>query len=262
MNGAGNDFVLLDAREKTFDEKMKAVAGVKSRAEFVQKVCDRHYGIGADGVVFIESDSQYDFAWDFYNDDGSSAEMCGNAARCAARFAGRILNEKKPLSFRTLAGRVDAVFLQSGNVCVSLKMPALIDSGAPHLINAGVPHIVIETATLKSSDVLLEEAKKHRYTKRVNSAGVNVTFFSHETADALKTTTFERGVERFTLACGTGAIAAAYSEKLKRGGNQFKIEMPGGVLLVAFGNDPERVDLIGPARFVYEGIFTKDEADE
>ncbi|MDR3078406.1 MAG: diaminopimelate epimerase [Planctomycetota bacterium] len=259
MEGAGNDFVLIDNRDG------KVADGLKRR--LVLDYCRRGFGIGADGMIFLEKDRELDFAWDFYNSDGSRAEMCGNGARCAARFAIRIGAAAGPkIAFRTLAGVIRAEFTPLG-VKVGLADAALPEkaedletaAGKVELwsLNTGVPHAVVLADDLEAVDVrrLGGEIRRH---PRFAPAGTNVNFISVRGGGRLGIRTYERGVEDETLACGTGCVASSLAA-----GRFLGLSSPvaletrgGGELTVHFAlaeGKAANVFLEGGARRVFSG---------
>lgn len=209
MSGAGNDFIIIDNRDPVVDET--------DLAGFIVKVCRRKYSVGADGLILVESSNQVDFKWRFYNSDGSRAEMCGNGARCAARFAyvNRIAGHE--MSFETDAGIVSAR-IQNDRVKIrmtdptGLRMNYPLKIGARTLrissINTGVPHAVVEVEDLESADVC-GDGRCVRFHEAYAPAGTNANFVSMTAKGEIVIRTYERGVEDETLACGTGSVAAA-----------------------------------------------------
>ncbi len=206
LNGSGNDFLLVDNR----DGVMKGI----SLPGFVSKVCDRSRSIGADGMIFLERSRHADFRWKFFNADGSSAEMCGNGGRCAARFAFERGIAGRSMSFETLAGIIRAVV--SGRR-VKLQMT---DPGRPFLdrsltlrgrkirysfLDTGVPHVVLFVPRIESID-LVGVGRGIRRHRAFAPKGTNVNFAQVRNG-SVWVRTYERGVEGETLACGTGAVA-------------------------------------------------------
>lgn len=185
-----------------------------------------------DGFLFLISKSGYDFAWDFFNSDGSFAEMCGNAARCAAMFYNQRVNDQKKIHFFSGAGDIGAEILDEHTVKVEMspissskKMNVLGHEGL--WVDTGVPHFVME----KPADPSI--AKALRKVSDFGPKGSNITFVQNLNGDKIEAVTFERGVEDFTQACGTGAVAAAvYFQEQKGKVNSVSVKMPGGNLLV------------------------------
>lgn len=264
MSGAGNTFVLVDATKTSTWLDIEKQLRIK-RAPFVKMICDRTLGVSSDGVLFLQSgENGNDYAWDFYNADGSTAEMCGNAARCAALYANEYLSASLTGSykFKTGAGTVTAQVL--GDERVRVLMPevkgyqefkTLEIDGHPHTfayVNSGVPHLVMQLANYKHAADLKEMARKARHHKDLGTEGANVTFYVREKADLIKAVTFERGVEDYTQACGTGAVAAAYVEFMKSKTRSLDVHMPGGILLVQFPEEGIHPLMTGEAVFVME----------
>ena len=215
MSGSGNDFIVIDNRSRIVDDL--------DLSKFIRTVCRRKMSVGADGMILIEPSEKADFSWRFYNSNGSRAEMCGNGARCAARFAyvNGIAGEN--LSFETDAGIV------SGQVKADrakMKMPDPADLRLDYSIelangpvpvssiNTGVPHVVVMRDAIEDVDVfgLGREIRNHA---AFAPAGTNVNFICRQGQGHLAIRTYERGVEDETLACGTGSIAGALVSALK-----------------------------------------------
>jgi len=258
MNGAGNDFVLLDNRQGLL---------VLSGAQ-IARLCDRNRGVGADGVLLVEpAAAGADFRMRYYNADGGEAEMCGNGARCFARFSQRLLaNERDAISFETPAGEIHARF-EGENVCLQMsdphswREPRSLDLTGQirqiHFVNTGVPHAVVFVDDLHKVDVLTEGAAV-RYHEAFAPKGTNANFVQVESPGHLAIRTYERGVEGETLACGTGVVAAALIHaKLHGVSSPVKVRVRGeDTLQVTFRTadaDYREVTLTGPADFVFEG---------
>lgn len=209
MQGSGNDFILVDNRRNILKGK-----NLKSLAK---AVCDRHYSVGADGLIVIVPSKKADFKWRFLNADGSEAEMCGNGSRCAARFAHIRRIAKKEMSFETLAGLIHAevkketvkVQLTGANSQrMNIAVPLGGISRTGHFINTGVPHTVYLSDRLDQEDVA-QVGRATRYHELFKPAGTNVNFIQVEGPRRIRIRTYERGVEAETLACGTGSVAGA-----------------------------------------------------
>ena len=255
--GTGNDFVFIDARTQAHAHSVP----VESRPEFVEKICNRNFGVGADGVVFIEdlndieraslsqlairqvNDDTAMIKWDFYNADGSSAEMCGNATRCVGRWVKETLGKSKTLlltapgllaitikaaAFPTHPSKTseksETIVTELPFIKIEKKKIDFLSQGAVRhavLINTGVPHCVIEVPALdvlKLDAAQMKEQRKEeianlRFHPEAGPKGANVTYFSRvrslTNANCFNTVTFERGIENLTLSCGTGVLAAA-----------------------------------------------------
>ena len=256
LNATGNDFIFIDARVH-----LEGAFAKISREELTRKLCNRHFGVGADGAVFVGQDAGGLF-WDFYNSDGSHAEMCGNATRCMGRWAQAILHQES-VEFRTVAGKVVAT-VQGENVVSKLDFvhpsPKYIyaDNHRATLVNTGVPHIVVQ----EKIDTLHADWKaiqSWRFHKEAGIAGANVTFLEIEGPTRFKTVTFERGVEGFTLACGTGVLAAAAVGLVEeKSGFDADVTAPGGRLHVHFNRDFNGAVLTGPAQLVFRTVLGEE----
>lgn len=259
MNGAGNDFILMDNR----------AGKISLSTEQVVKMCHRHRGIGADGIMLLvpSTSGKADWAWDFYNADGSKAEMCGNGARCFARYIQRVTGTtKKEITFDTIAGMIHASF-QGERVTIGLTSPhslklneaVTLKNGCAtiHSLNTGVPHacLFVENADQAMVSSVGAEVRYHQH---FAPKGTNVNFVQVLGQNHIRVRTYERGVENETLACGTGVTASALiSAKLHNFTSPVKIQVQGGDLLeVNFeknGEEFSNVRLTGPADFVFEG---------
>jgi len=258
MNGAGNDFVLIDNRARK----------VRLSREQVVRLCDRHRGIGADGVLLLvpSVSGKADWAWEFYNSDGSTGEMCGNGARCFSRFVQRLTGVRRGLTFETEAGVITASF-QGQRVTVNLTPPTdcrlnqrvtlSVGTEIIHSINTGVPHAVlfVPDADRVMMEQLGPEIRRHPH---FGPKGTNVNFAQRLGPNHIRVRTFERGVEGETLACGTGVTAAALiAARLHGFTSPVKVQVQGGEeLAVTFkdeGGEFREVRLSGPAEFVFEG---------
>ncbi len=268
LQGSGNDFILIDNREGE-------VYGIIRDLEidikhFVVELCKPHTGVGADGLILIEKpdNPDNDFKWQFFNADGSVAEMCGNGSRCAVRFCydRGIVNER--VKFETLAGVIKAEVLEGGKrVKVQLTKPfgvrdITLEYEGTELkgtfINTGVPHFVVLVEDLENTDVL-KLGRYIRYHEEFKPSGTNVNFVSPVSESRIRIRTYERGVEGETLACGTGATASAIVSRMKDAINGMPVEVEtksGEVLKIYFDENWEEVFLEGGVCKVYEGILS------
>lgn len=247
--GAGNDFIVIDGRktdQKLFNEL------------YVKHLCDRHFGIGADGLILLLHSSRYDFKMKYFNSDGKEGSMCGNGGRCIVAYAKKHEFIKDKCIFEGIDGIHEAIITEES--IVSLKMSdvdkiRLLEDGM--LIETGSRHFVKEVKSLENLDVF-NIGRKIRHDPRFGSDGTNVNFIE-PAREELKIRTFERGVEDETLACGTGAVAAAISLYLsgKTDKKKLIVHARGGSLKVHFtpkvNNSFENIWLTGPAMFVFEG---------
>ena len=209
MSGTGNDFIIIDNRDRLVEDD--------GLTEFIRNICRRKMSVGADGLILIESSDKADFRWRFFNSDGSLAEMCGNGARCAARFAYLNGIAGENLSFETEAGIINGQ-VKGGAAKVKIPDPAdlhldyTVDLEYGPLtvssVNTGVPHVVVMKDSVEEVDVF-GLGREIRYHEAFAPAGTNVNFICQQKPGQLAIRTYERGVEDETLACGTGSIASA-----------------------------------------------------
>lgn len=258
MNGAGNDFVLIDNR----------VGQIALTREQIIRLCDRHRGVGADGVMLLvrSRSGQADWAWDFHNSDGSTGEMCGNGARCFARFVQKLTGNVAGFRFETGAGIITASF-NGARVTVNLttpqglrlneSIPLSVGPQTLHSLNTGVPHAVLYVPDADQAMVMQlgPEIRRHAH---FSPRGTNVNFVQVLGPNHIRVRTFERGVEGETLACGTGVSAAAMiSARVHKFVSPVTVQVQGGDQLeVSFkdnGDGFDEVRLSGPADFVFEG---------
>jgi len=259
MNGAGNDFVVIDNR----------ALDLPLTREQIALLCDRHHGVGADGLLAVEPPEQgADFRFRYYNADGGEAEMCGNGARCFARFTSHLLPETPDrVTFETIAGTLAAELLDE-NIRVAMSEPEglQLDTGvtidgldAPiHSINTGVPHAVSFVDDITTLDVH-RLGSAIRYHDHFAPAGANANFVQALAPGHIGIRTYERGVEDETLACGTGMVACALLHHLLDGApSPIQVDVRGGdTLEIGFEKTGDssfsNVTLTGPADFVFEG---------
>lgn len=245
--GTGNDFVMIDNRNNLFP---------KSNTQLVARLCDRKFGIGADGLILLENDEKTDFKMVYYNSDGNTSTMCGNGGRCLVAFAKYlgVITDRATfiavdgLHHATIEGEVVSLQMQDVNEVQEHKDFLFLDTGSPH-------HVQIVEDVLKV-DVPMEGAKL-RY-GRYGENGSNINFVTSEGRDTFNVRTYERGVEDETLSCGTGvtAVALAMDKIGKVSGNKVAIKTKGGDLNVNFergDNGYQNIHLIGPAKYVFKG---------
>lgn len=249
--GAGNDFILVDNRNNQFDPE--------EHPETVKKLCDRHFGIGADGLMALQLKEGYDFEMLYYNANGSAGTMCGNGGRCIVAFAKQLEIISAETNFLAVDGDHYAKISEKGD-WVSLKMIDVEDittDGDAFILDTGSPHYVAKTSHLKDQDVF-KNGREIRYNDTYSQKGINVNFVE-DMGDHYYVRTYERGVEDETYACGTGATAVAMAMaklKNKTGTITTVLKVTGGELNVKFNYDGIRfteVFLEGPACFVFEG---------
>src|SRR3984893_14995126 len=259
MNGAGNDFVVIDNRS----------GDVRLQPEQIVRICDRHRGIGADGILLLENGSNgADFRMRYYNRDEGEVEMCGNGARCFTRFANKIAGAPPKISFQTPAGLIRGE-LRGELVTLQMTDPKDLRLGIDvmpddekeraHFINSGVPHVVVPVSKVDDVDVRRRGEAIRRH-EMFSPKGANVNFIEKRGAQKIAVRTFERGVEDETLACGTGVVASAliFAAMEKADGPISVIVRSGSELSVGFkraGYQFTNVTLTGPAEFAFEGTI-------
>ncbi len=262
-SGAGNTFFI--ANQVGSHRKLK---------QLVRDICDPFQGVGADGLLILRrGQEKRTYHWDFYNSDGSPAEMCGNAARCVGWFLAKKKKQKLPYYLHTGAGVVE-IHVHSGDSIdvqmpkVSLTNPSLCVNGVGNkksvqgvFVNTGVPHFVVHLtksddfnlAALNQNEALKNLARAIQAHPTFQPAGTNVTFYVKASKNRILSASFERGVGAFTHACGTGAVAAAYAHLDGQPG-KIKVQVPGGLLSVIFAKK-ERPHLLGPAKHVADVTY-------
>lgn len=249
--GTGNDFIMVDNRLELFP---------KEDSQLIEKLCDRRFGIGADGLILLENHVNYDFKMVYYNSDGNESSMCGNGGRCLVAFAQQLGIIQHAAAFEAVDGYHYATI--TSEQWVSLQMKD-VHSVAVHdgytFLNTGSPHHVQLVSDLKNFPVKAEGAKI-RYSDLYGASGSNVNFVEplHENHFAVRT--YERGVEDETLSCGTGvtAVAIAMHEAGMTTSNVIDLQVEGGNLQVQFKKQEGNytaVFLVGPATFVFQGTI-------
>lgn len=251
-SGTGNDFIVLDNRTNSFDS---------SDSKLWQRLCDRRFGIGADGVLFFNNSDEYDFEMTYLNADGGEVGMCGNGARALTSFAKKIQFDKTDFKFKTRDGVYSSEVLKSGEIKLEMtqlneigliEVTDLVESTNSFYMNTGVPHCVFFLNNI--STISIDElGSKVRYDKRFTE-GCNANFAEVLGEGELKVRTYERGVEGETLACGTGAVACAWAyRELYKSVDVVKVQVPGGDLRIIFEGD--KVYLCGKAEKIFSGVI-------
>ena len=246
--GTGNDFVMIDNRQKEFDA---------SDTETIAFLCNRRLGIGADGLILLENHDTLDFKMVYFNADGQQSSMCGNGGRCITAFAKHLGIIDNNATFEAIDGIHHSV-IESDIVKLQMQDVNEIETHEQHLfLNTGSPHHVQLEQDLKNFDVK-SLGSKIRYGQPYNEAGTNVNFVEKITDDCFAVRTYERGVEDETLSCGTGVTAVAlamhYIGETEK--NLVSLNTEGGKLQVAFEENEKRYQniwLIGKATKVFKG---------
>lgn len=249
-HGAGNDFILIDNRDDSFP--------YKNKPEKIEKICDRHFGIGADGLILLELNNGYDFEMLYYNADGYLGSMCGNGARCTVAFAYFLGLISNTCTFLAADGPHQAEVIRPDWIRLQMRNISDIENGEDfYFLDTGSPHYVRFVDQIEELDVVAE-GRKIRYNERFRENGTNVNFVQ-TTDEGIMIATYERGVEDETLACGTGITAAsivAYQYSKGQLKPPISVKAKGGQLSVEFqAGDGHffNVWLNGPTEQVFKG---------
>lgn len=248
--GTGNDFIILDNRDGKYDHLTDSI---------IEKMCDRKFGIGADGLMLLENADGYDFRMKYHNADGKEGSMCGNGGRCLVKFAQEKGIIKDAYHFIASDGPHDAIIQADGLVKLKMKDVQHVSVSADSsVLNTGSPHYIHWVSDLEGFDVYTE-GKNIRYNEVYKNEGINVNFVKKK-ENGIQVRTYERGVENETLSCGTGVTAAAIASSDKMGEQHINVQVEGGHLSVSFNriNHQHFTDvwLIGPATFVFTGNYS------
>ena len=247
--GTGNDFVIIDNRNNTFP---------KNNTEIINKLCNRYFGIGGDGLILLEADDKTDFKMVYFNADGNESTMCGNGGRCIVAFAHKLNIFKKETTFIAIDGLHHATI---DNNIVSLQMIDVDDVKTEKdyfFANTGSPHHVQLVENIGDFDVV--NIGRQIRNEVYGTEGSNINFAEQQNENTFRVRTYERGVEDETLACGTGvtAVALAMYETKKTTSKNINLLVEGGKLSVSFDTEKnayKNVHLTGPADFVFKGTI-------
>ena len=249
--GAGNDFVMIDNRTNQFD---------KQNNQLINKLCDRRFGIGADGLILLENSDKFDFKMHYFNADGNESTMCGNGGRCIVAFAKKLNIIQDKTIFEAIDGIHHAAIVRDGVKLQMIDVNFILEQKDHLFLNSGSPHYVTFQENIDKLDVK-DAGSKIRNSKQYKKEGTNVNFVEQLDENVFNVRTYERGVEDETLACGTGvtavAIAAFQANKTKN--NHIYLNTLGGLLEVSFEKEDAKyhhVFLKGPATFVFEGFIS------
>ena len=242
----GNDFVIIDNRETKLTFSVEQIA----------KICHPKFGVGADGLMLIETHPTLNFHLEYYNSDGSKS-LCGNGCRAAVQFAAQLGIVNGKATFTAFDGAHAAEILPSGNIRLKMgDVKEIRTIGGDYYIHTGSPHFIRFVSDVKNHPVF-EEGRKIRYQESFQPGGTNVNFVEVQEKNAIFVRTYERGVENETLSCGTGITAAALAASLKGAVSPVNIHTLGGNLSVEFKSGQSgtfhEIYLIGPAKMVFKG---------
>ncbi|HMH31649.1 MAG TPA: diaminopimelate epimerase [Puia sp.] len=246
--GTGNDFIILDNRNWIYSSLTQ---------DQVQALCDRKFGIGADGLMLLNSKLDYDFEMKYYNSDGRESSMCGNGGRCMVKFAYHLGIRHDQYFFRAVDGDHVAEIDDDGTVSLKMQdVKSVQDEHGDFILDTGSPHYVKIVGDVMDYDVV-QKGMDIRYSSAFAKEGINVNFVEQKKEDEIIVRTYERGVEDETLSCGTGVVACAlvcYHNDV--GYNDVKVITKGGKLVVEYDRVNgafENIWLCGPAELVFEG---------
>ncbi|HRS53956.1 MAG TPA: diaminopimelate epimerase [Bacteroidales bacterium] len=252
-HGTGNDFIIINCINNKFIED----------EIIIKQMCDRHLGIGADGLILLHKSAQFDFEMKYFNSDGKLSSFCGNGGRCAVAFANKEKIASENVTFKACDGIHKAYVIKKGkNAYVQLelnKVNGILQNNDMYIINTGSPHAIIFVEKLNNLNVV-KLGKSIRNSKQFKKEGINVNFAEIINKD-LFLRTYERGVENETLSCGTGVTASALcAAKVYGLKTPVRVITKGGVLYVNFNYSPSNeifTDIIleGPATFVFQGVY-------
>lgn len=247
--GTGNDFILIDNRDNT----------IQLNEQQINHLCNRRFGIGADGLMLLQKHTDFDFEMIYYNADGKLGSMCGNGGRCITQFANDLGIQKEKFIFLAIDGAHESFFDSNGWIHLKMQdVNSIQKNETDFVLNTGSPHYIKMVKNLDSVDVFVE-GKAIRYNNEFNKKGINVNFVE-QLENKIFVRTYERGVENETQSCGTGVTAAAlvnaHNSLVKQ---RIEISTLGGNLAVEFtkisDNQFQNIWLCGPATFVYKGLI-------
>jgi diaminopimelate epimerase len=249
--GTGNDFILIDNRKQNYND---------INPRIVKEMCDRHFGIGADGLMLLENSQEADFRMTYYNSDGNQSSMCGNGGRCISVFAKSLGIVKDQASFMATDGLHHSIINDNYVELQMIDVQGYKNYKDGYIIDTGSPHFIQYVPNAKAVDVKTE-GQAIRNNEDFKQEGININFTEVRTDKTLFVTTYERGVEDETLSCGTGVTAAALIQvKDIIGQNYVRVQTKGGTLMIKcvnYGKDEgfKEIWLCGDARFVFNGIY-------
>ena len=249
-NGAGNDFILIDDRENLINDNKSLIS----------YLCNRHFGIGGDGLIILKESNNSDFEILHYTSDGNLGSLCGNGSRCAVLFAYNKDIISKKTVFHAFDGIHNAEILDNGLIRMEMKVNSdIVSNSYGTWLDTGSPHLVVEKNDTDKLDVN-NEGRLIRYNDFYKEEGVNVNFVEKISDDQFKIRTYERGVENETLACGTGSTASAICMNFlgKTNSKNITMQCKGGDLNVQFNSSEKgykEISITGPAKLVFEGFI-------
>jgi len=248
-HGAGNDFILVDARSD---------ASISLSEQGINKICDRHFGIGADGLMLLLPSEEFDFRMKYFNSDGREGTMCGNGGRCITAFAKSLGINKHNFKFEAIDGVHYSEYLLDNSISLKMNDVKIVRRFPDGVFcDTGSPHFVFLHPSPHKAD-MADYGKTFRFDSRFGSGGANVNAISFN-ENNITIATYERGVEAETLSCGTGAVAAAIAVSAisEKTFDEYLVNAKGGLLSVKLKQDKEgnyfNIFLSGPAEFIFKG---------
>lgn len=246
--GAGNDFVMIDNRSQQY----------QFSTQQIQRLCDRHFGIGSDGLILLENSSTADFKMIYFNSDGRESTMCGNGGRCIVAFAKYLSLITRTTTFEAIDGMHYAEVIKDNYIRLQMKDVSSVERyNNDFVLNTGSPHYVKVVENVNTINVY-EEGRKIRYSEPFKAQGINVNFLQIVDENTIIVRTYERGVENETLSCGTGVTASAIVASILFNKPKYSVSVStkGGTLQVDFelkNNIYQNVFLSGNAEYVFNG---------
>lgn len=250
--GTGNDFIMIDDRDDSFDI---------SQNQLIREMCNRRFGIGADGLILLRNEQGYDFKMVYFNSDGNESTMCGNGGRCIVKFAHSLGVFDENCTFLAVDGPHEAKVLEDGSIKLKMgDVNAITQDQTAYVLDTGSPHYVLKVDSISELDIK-QSGSQIRYSEKYLEKGINVNFIEF-VAGRIKVATYERGVEDETFSCGTGVTASAIVANEIGTVNYLspiKIQTKGGDLLVYFTKESDgsytHIWLQGGALKTFEGVW-------
>lgn len=255
-HGTGNDFIILYSED---------VLSININQDLIKQLCNRRTGVGADGLLFLSPDDNHDFKMDYYNNDGSWETMCANGARCAIlyMYSRDLINNKT--TFSAGDGPHDAEMVSDNNIRLRMKSPRYktgsieVEGFKGCHVDSGARHFAVPVEDLSKVDVY-SAGRKIRFSDQFSPKGININFFTKTGSHSMSVETYEKGVEKTMLSCGSGSVAAAYHASQAFGlESPISVTVPGGKLVIEFDNDWENVWLTGLALLLFNGNINSDD---
>ena len=254
-HGTGNDFIILHSED---------VLSIDINKNLIQQLCNRRTGIGADGLLLLSPNDTLDFKMDYYNNDGTWETMCANGARCAVLYMHHRGLIKNKTSFYAGDGPHDAEIINDNHIRLQMKSPEYktelisVEGFKGRHVDSGARHFAVPVDDLSEPN-LLESGRKIRFSSEFSPKGINVNFYSELGGNSIYVKTYEKGIEKLMLSCGSGSVAAAYHASQTLGlQNSIKVTVPGGKLNIEFDSNWENVWITGLAILLFTSTISLD----